>query len=212
MAGSTAGRPSRPTRGAEGSRAIGGGGRKKRGGPLWLLLALLAVLLIALIIGLVSCGGDDDKTAPATATTATSAAAPPAASPTPAPATSAATLTADGTSLIAGQDFSSKVDSQATGTGLEVLSTTTGGFVVGKTGTDPTSSEAVFVEYGSKVGGDEDGSTYQAKVGDTVDLTGPVKKAPENPGHTLELDAAEATLVRDQGAYVNADTVTKAAG
>ena len=128
---------------------------------------------------------------------------------TPAPTSSAATLTAEGTSLIDGEDFSSMVDSQATGTGLQVLSKTKGGFVVGKPGTDPTSSEAVFVEYGSKVGGDETASTYRAKVGDTVDLTGPVKEAPENPGRTLELQAAEAKLVKDQGAYVNADTVKK---
>ena len=194
-----------------GSRAIGGEGRKKRGGLLWLLLGLLALILILLIIGLVSCGGDDSKKSAASTTASTATVSPaPAPAATPAPATSAATLTAAGTSLIDGEDFSSVVDSQATGTGLQVLSTTKGGFVVGKAGTDPTSPEAVFVEYGSKVGGDEAGSNYEAKVGDTVDLTGPVKEAPENPGRTLELEAAEAKLVKDQGAYVNADTVKQA--
>ena len=196
-----------------GSRAIGGEDRKRRGGLLWLLLALLALIIVLVVVGLVSCGDDGDKTTGGAATTtATAASAPPATSATPSAGASAATLTASGTSLLDGQDFSSMVDQQATGTGVQVLATTKGGFVVGTPGTDPTRPEAVFVEYSSKVGGDEAATSYKAKVGDTVDLTGPVKEAPSNPGRTLALEAAEAKLVKDEGAYVNADTVKQVGG
>lgn len=196
-----------------GSRAIGGDGGKKRGGLLWLLLALLALIIVLVVVGLVSCGDDGDKSSGGAATTtATAASAPPAATAAPSAGASAGTLTAGGASLLDGQDFSNRVDQQATGTGIRVLATTKGGFVVGTPGTDPASARAVFVEYSSKVGADEAATSYKAEVGDTVDLTGPIKEAPSDPGRTLALEAGEAKLVRDEGAYVNADTVKEVGG
>lgn len=70
----------------------------------------------------------------------------------------------------------------------------------------PTGSTSVR----NTVGGDEAAASYEPKVGDTVDLTGPVKRAPSDPGGPLRLEGAKAALVAQQGAYVNATTATKA--
>ena len=45
-----------------------------------------------------------------------------------------------------------------------------------------------------------------------VDLQGPVRPAPEDAEKTLKLSAADAAFVEEQGAYVNAETVTPNAG
>ncbi len=42
---------------------------------------------------------------------------------------------------------------------------------------------------------------------DVVDLTGPVRPAPQDPAQTLNLEAADAQVVEQQGGYVNADEV-----
>ena len=61
----------------------------------------------------------------------------------------------------------------ATGTGAKVLSVASGsGFWVGTSNADRT-----FIEYGSTVGGNEN-QPYKPKVGDTVDLRGPVRQLP----------------------------------
>ena len=49
-------------------------------------------------------------------------------------------------------------------------------------------------------------------MGDTVDLTGPVRPAPEDPAQTLKLSEADAKTVSERGSYVNADSVTPSAG
>lgn len=75
------------------------------------------------------------------------------------------------------------------------------GFFVGTGPQDQT-----YVEFGGAVGENEQGEVPQ--VGDRVDLAGPVRPSPEDPAQTLNLPAAPATAVREQGAYVNADRVT----
>jgi hypothetical protein len=47
-------------------------------------------------------------------------------------------------------------------------------------------------------------------VGEKVDLTGPVRPAPENPETALKLNAEDAELVRTKGGVVNADAVAPA--
>lgn len=208
-----------PDRSRRGAHSIGGPERRKRGGWLkWLLLGLLALALIGGLIALLT-GGDDSKSSAKAGATATAAApatpAAPADTAAAAPAGAAGTagtaggsLTAGGADLLGAQgaDIASKVGQDATGTGVTVQSVTSGGFFVGTSATDRR-----FVEYGGDVGADEPAQAYKPKVGDKVDLTGPVKKAPQDPGQTLKLDGADAALVAQQGAYVNADTVKPAA-
>lgn len=195
------------------SVAVGGddGGKKRKLIPL--LLALAALLLLALVIGLVSCGGDDEKETAAapstsTATTQSTPSTPktPDVQATPATGTGGATLTANSASLL-DQDagtIGDNVGEDATGSGLKVLSVTEAGFFVGKSDTDRQ-----FVEFGGEVGGDEVDEELPA-VGDVVSIEGPVKEAPADPAKTLKLDEADAQLVTERGAYVNADSVTPA--
>ena len=180
--------------------------RKKRGFPWW-LLALLALALIALLLLLRSCGDDDDTDRSATTT--------PPAQTTPAPADDAAAeggkLTARGEDLlpVAGKDLASYAGDPAEGQGVRVQEVIPDeGFFVGT-----SEQDRVYVEYGGDVGETETGSnSYQAKVGDEVDLTGPVRPAPAEPEQTLNLDKADADVVREQGAFINAETVEPAAG
>ena len=65
--------------------------------------------------------------------------------------------------------------------------------------------DRVYVEYGGDVGADENRGLEPA-VGDRVNLTGPVRPAPENPARTLNLPEADAQQVTEQGAYINADS------
>ncbi len=185
-------------------------GGKKSGGFLPLVLGLLALLAIAIIIGFVSCSGDDDKkkTATTPAATSTTPSTPPTSTPTTATPTDAGTLTAASQSLL-GSDatpIKDQVGEDATGSGLKVLSLSKNGFFVGK-----DESDRQYVEFGGKVGVDEPNSN-RPQVGDTVDLNGPVRPAPEDPEATLKLSSADAAFVKEQGAYVNADTVTPNAG
>jgi hypothetical protein len=162
------------------------GGERRRGGAGWLkwllpllLLAALAVLLIALL------SGGDDKSA-----TAGSGAA--------------GTLTAKGTEL-RGSDpgtLTGATGQRATGNDVRVLSVERGsGFWVGTSQQDRT-----FVEWGSAAGANENQS-FVPKVGQKVDLVGPVQKAPADPAKTLHIGPADARLVIQEGAFVNADRV-----
>lgn len=202
------------------SVAVGGdddGAKKKR--LLALLLGLLA--LIALIALIASCSGDDDKktksstpSTPTASTPSTPSTSLPATTPTtpdvePTPAAggaTAATLTAASASLL-DQDAATIADhvgDDATGKGLKVLSVNEGGFFVG-TG----DADRQYVEYGGNVGEDESDQQLPS-VGDVVSLEGPVREAPADPSKTLKLDEADAKLVTERGAYVNADKVTPA--
>jgi hypothetical protein len=196
------------------------GGPTKRGGGLkWLLLGLLAAALLALIIGLISCGDDDDEaSAPAVATQAEGAAddAGDAASGAAddageaaggaAAGAAAGSLTAEGEDILPTDvDIAGRVDQQATGEAVTVQSVTDSGFFVGRSAEDRR-----FVEWGGDVGDDEADQIFRPKVGDKVNLSGPVKEAPENPAQTLDLPEDEAALVSEQGAYVNADSVEPA--
>jgi hypothetical protein len=68
------------------------------------------------------------------------------------------------------------------------------------------SGERVYVEFGGDVGRDE-ASRFQPRVGDRVNLAGPLERAPADPRAKLKLNAQDAALVRSQGAFVNADRV-----
>ena len=196
-----------------------GGGRKKGGGWLkWLLLGLLAAALLALIIGLVSCGDDEEAAAGDGAAQAEAAAddagdaageaADEAGDAAGAAAAGAAagSLTAEGQDILPTDvDIAGRVDQKATGEAVTVQSVTDSGFFVGTSAQDRR-----FVEWGGDVGDDEADQIFRPKVGDKVNLTGPIKEAPENPGQTLDLPEDDAALVSEQGAYVNADTVEPA--
>jgi hypothetical protein len=208
-------RPERTTTGARaatdrhstGARAIGGERHpKRRMGWLWWLLGLLALAAIAaLLLGVF--GGDDTDNAPSTA----SQNGQPAGTGTAA----AGALTAGGTNLLPVPDggLSSAVGQDAQGRDVTVQSVVKGqedpdaleGFWVGSSAQD-----RVYVEWGGDVGADE--SDFQPNVGDKVNLTGPVKAAPQDPEQTLNLSADDAQLVRSQGAYVNADDVNPSGG
>jgi hypothetical protein len=208
-------RPERTTTGARaggdrhstGARAVGGERHpKRRTGWLWWLLGLLALAAIAaLLLGVF--GGDDTDNAPSTA----SQNGQPAGTGTAA----AGALTAGGTNLLPVPDggLSSAVGQDAQGRDVTVQSVVKGqedpdareGFWVGS-----SQQDRVYVEWGGDVGANE--ADYQPNVGDKVDLTGPVKAAPQDPEQTLNLSADDAQLVRSQGAYVNADEVTPGGG
>lgn len=188
-------------------------GENKKGGAWWKwLLALLLLLLVILAIVLIAGGGDDEDTDTASTGTATvPAATTPAQAATPAttaPATApdAGTLTAEGQSLLGTGDKTATIDKDATGDAVKVLSVTDGGFFVGTSAED-----RMFVEYAGDVGVDEPtAGAYRPAVGDLVDLEGPVAEAPKDPADTLKLDPADARVVTEQGAYVNADEVEQA--
>jgi hypothetical protein len=119
---------------------------------------------------------------------------------------SGATLTAGGAALLDGDAdaIADHVGEDADGSGLEVLSVAKSGFFVGS-----SEADRQYVEFGGDVGDDES-DQVQPKVGDVVTLTGPVRPAPADPGETLDLEDADAMLVEDRGAYINASRVTPA--
>ena len=196
-----------------------GGGRKKGGGWLkWLLLGLLAAALLALVIGLVSCGDDDEANTGNVATQAEGAAddAGEAAGEAADDAGNAAggaaagagagTLTAEGEDILPTDvAIDGRIDQQATGEAVTVQSVTESGFFVGTSAQDRR-----FIEWGGDVGENEAGDIFRPEVGDKVNLSGPIKEAPADPAQTLDLPDDEATLVSEQGAYVNADSVERA--
>jgi hypothetical protein len=208
----TRGADTRPTNGhSTGARAVDDGGhRKRRLGWLWWLLGLLALAAIAALLLGVFGGDDDTDNAPSTASQNGQPAG------TDAAGTAAAgALTAGGTNLLPVPDggLNGAVGQDAQGRDVTVQSVVKGqedpdaleGFWVGS-----SEQDRVYVEWGGDVGADE--ADYQPKVGDKVNLTGPVRAAPQDPEQTLNLSTDDAQLVRSQGAYVNADEVTPASG
>jgi hypothetical protein len=114
-------------------------------------------------------------------------------------------LRAAGVDLLAGTpDAADVVGRAAAGRGVRVQQVVPGeGFFVGTSERD-----RVYVEFGGDVGEDE--TSELPRRGDVVDLSGPVRPAPEDPARTLELDDEQAALVEELGFYVNADRVTPA--
>ncbi|HEX8102166.1 MAG TPA: hypothetical protein VF533_06130 [Solirubrobacteraceae bacterium] len=176
-------------RGSVGAVAAGGAG-KRRLGWLWALLGLLALaLIVAALLGAFS--GDDDTSASAKKATLGTGSA----QLLPVPSGGLGSLVgenANGQAVV----VQSVVQNAENPDALE-------GFWVGTSKTD-----RVYVEYGGDVGTDE--ATFAPKVGEKVNLSGPVRPAPESPERTLNLDAEDAALVKQQGGYVNADQVTAA--
>jgi hypothetical protein len=127
----------------------------------------------------------------------------------------AGALSAGGTNLLPVPDggLSGAVGQDAQGRDVTVQSVVKGqedpdaleGFWVGS-----SEQDRVYVEWGGDVGADE--ADYLPEVEDKVKLTGPVHAAPQDPEQTLNLSPEDAQLVREQGAYVNADEVTPADG
>jgi hypothetical protein len=185
-------------------------GRRRRLGWLWALLALLAAALVAaLALGLFDGGDEGGRGAglrPGAAEqqgaggTATGA---------------GGSMTAGGTSILPppGGGLGDYVGQDATGKSLVVESVVRNaedddaieGFWVGN-----GEQDRVYVEWGGTVGSNE--ADYVPNVGEKVDLTGPVRPAPEKPETALKLNAADAELVRSQGGFVNADDVSPAQG
>jgi len=199
--------PRRDRDGQTGARSVGE--RDKKGGAWWKWLLPLLLLLGLLILLLSLLGGDDDKDKKAASTPSAASAPtqPPPATPS-ASSVDGGTLTAGGTSLlpvpVAGLSDFAGMDGEGKSVVVQSVNANEG-FFVGMSDTD-----RVYVEYGGGVGSDESDG-YKPKQGDKVNLTGPVKAAPEDPAKTLKLaDAADADLVKQQGAYLNADTVKKA--
>ena len=193
--------------------------RRRRLGWLWALLGLVAVaLLAALALGLFD--GDDDggQTAgqgqSAVEQQGAGSADEGAGAGSGGTATDAGgSLTAGGTSLLpppAG-GLGDYVGQDATGKSTVVQSVvrnaedndTLEGFWVGS-----SEQDRVYVEWGGTVGSNE--ADYTPEVGEKVNLTGPVRPAPENPETALKLNAADAELVRTHGGFVNADEVSPA--
>jgi hypothetical protein len=172
----------RPTR-AAGSRRLdrsGGRGGLRKLLPL-LLLLLLAALIAAALISMI--GGDGDSGSDAGRLSAGSAQL----LPTPA------------------GGLSGEVGKTASGKDLIVQSVNGNeGFFVGS-----SSQDRVYVEWGGDIGQNE-ASQFQPKEGDKVNLTGPVQSAGAEQLRKLKLSAEDRELVRSQGAFVNADRVTKA--
>ena len=208
--------PSNRRTSGTGARAAdgGGGGRKKRG-LLPLLLGLLALAAIAaLLIGLL--GGDDESSQPASDQGGSSAQSDSAAEGgSTAQGGSggggdAGTLAAGGAAVLpsAAADIGQHAGERAEGKAVVVQSVVQNaedpdaleGFWVGA-----SEQDRVYIEWGGDVGANE--ATYQPKVGEKVDLSGPVKAAPEKAERVLNLSPADARIVKEQGAYVNAEDV-----
>lgn len=198
--------------------------RRRRPAWLWWLLGLLALLAAAAILAS-TLGGDDDsadrstgQTQQQNGDTGTGTAdgqGTGAAGATADDAANAGRLTAGGASLLPAPSggLSNYVGQNAQGTDLRVLTVVSNaedpnaleGFWVGTSDQDRT-----YVEWGGDVGADE--ADYRPTEGETVNLAGPIRPAPENPAQTLNLNDADAAIVQSQGGYVNADTVTPAEG
>jgi hypothetical protein len=72
-----------------------------------------------------------------------------------------------------------------------------------------SAKDRVYIEWGGDVGRDET-SRFQPQKGHKVNLTGPVQRAGRRQIQKLKLSAADAEVVRSQGAFVNADRVSAA--
>jgi hypothetical protein len=167
--------------------------------PLWLALGLFALACLAAL--LISANNDDDAgdRRDARSQNQQQQAAPSAAA-------ADGRLTAGGAAIVPGQaaQLRNHVGQPAQGQNLTVQSVSgKAGFFAG---TSP--QDRVYVEWSSAVGENE--ANFVPKVGERVNLRGPVRPAPANPAQTLKLQPQDAELVRSQGAFVNADAVGRA--
>jgi hypothetical protein len=165
-----------------GSRRVGG----TRSGGLRKLLPLLLglVLAIALAVLLISLSGGDDSDDTA--------------------GSDSGRLTAGGAELLPppANGLAAQAGETATGKNIVVQSVNGNeGFFVGSSTTD-----RVYVEWGGDVGENE-ASRFRPQKGQRVNLTGPLQPAGTRQLSKLKLPAADAELVRSQGAFVNADRV-----
>jgi hypothetical protein len=188
----------------KGAYAAGGGdGHRKRRGWLWWLLGLLAMLLLgAVLLGLLG-GGDDEKQQAAQPTPSADTATTPNAGTAAAGGSPGGSLTARDESLlpVPAGGLTAYETERATGKEVTVQSVVKDeGFWVGS-----SQRNRVYVEYGGDVGVNENPGVEPA-VGDKVNLTGPVRPAPQNPARTLNLPTQDAQQVTEQGAYINADS------
>ena len=166
--------------------------------PLWLALGLFALACLAAL--LISAGNDDagDRGDGRSQDRQQQTAAPAGAGE--------GRLTAGGAAIVPGQaaQLRNHVGQPAQGQNLTVQSVSgKSGFFAG---TSP--QDRVYVEWSSAVGENE--ANFVPKVGERVNLRGPVRPAPANPAQTLKLQPQDAELVRSQGAFVNADAVGRA--
>jgi hypothetical protein len=176
-----------PHRHRTGARRVDG---SPRGGlrkllPL-LLGVLLAVLLALLLISLI--GGDDSDDGDNAGS-------------------NVGQLAAGGVSLLPPppDGLSAQAGETATGKNVVVQSVNGNeGFFVGSSAT-----QRVYVEWGGDVGENE-ASQFSPQKGQRVNLTGPLQPAGARQLSKLKLSAADAELVRSQGAFVNADRVALA--
>lgn len=153
-----------------------------------MLLGLLALLLLVWLLFSLLGGDDDDKDSAGGGSGNTGS------------------LTVAGKSVLPVPDggLTAVRGQPAEGKALEVVSVNGNeGFSVAKGSADP-----VYVEWGGDVGTDE-ASSFQPKVGQKVNLTGPVQRAGNNVAERLNLEPADARLVESQGGFVNADRVVK---
>lgn len=205
-------RPPAGGRRSPGARAVGGGGGRKRR-LLPLLLGLLALLAVGALLAALLSGDDDERSATQSGQQQQDGGTAEGQSGGTAAAGGEDVLTASGNSVLPGDAarIGDAVGQTAEGKAVVVQSVVQNaedpqaleGFWVGS-----SKQDRVYVEWGGDVGADE--ATYQPEVGQRVNLTGPVKAAPEKAARVLNLDAADARLVEQQGAYVNAEDVTQA--
>jgi hypothetical protein len=214
--------PDRPTADrSTGARAADGGAHRKRGlGWLWLLLGLLALAAVVAALAGAFDGSDDAERAAGQTQqqadpNAGAGAGAGAGDEAAGGAGDAGRLVAGDTSLIPvpGGGLGEYVGEQSRGENVRVLTVVSNaddpealeGFWVGTSDQDRT-----YVEYGGDVGTDE--ADFRPEVGQRVNLTGPVRPAPQDPARTLNLSDKDSETVRSQGGYINADEVTPVAG
>ena len=168
-----------------GSRRVAGSGSGGLRKLLPLLLGLLlAVLLAGLLIALIGGDDSDDKAG-----------------------SDSGRLAAGGAELLPppANGLAAQVGETATGKDVVVQSVNGNeGFFVGS-----SAKERVYVEWGGDVGENE-ASRFRPQKDQRVNLTGPLQPAGARQLSKLKLSAADAELVRSQGAFVNADRVTEA--
>jgi hypothetical protein len=202
-----------------GARAAHGEPHRKRGlGWLWLVLGLLALAaIVAALAGAFDGGDDAERAADQTQQQAdpNAGAGAGAGDEAAGAAGDAGRLVAGGTSLtpVPSGGLGEYVGEESRGENVRVLSVVSNaddpealeGFWVGRNDQDRT-----YVEYGGDVGTDE--ADFRPEVGQRVNLTGPVRPAPQDPAQTLNLSDKDSETVRSQGGYINADEVTPVAG
>ena len=210
-----------------GARPVGGEPppqRRRRRGALWLLLGLLLLAaIVALVLALTLGGKDDSKGSQAGKQSSPSGgasnnsgggtAAGSGSSATSGSGAGSGRLTAGAAKMlpVPSGGLERFVGKRARGRDVIVLSRIRDrkerkqldGFWVGS-----SKKDRVYVEWGGGVGPDE--AKFLPKVGQHVNLSGPVRPAPRNPQKTLNLGPSAAHAVSRQGAYINADTVTPA--